>query len=116
MSESGFEEQLIEEESEVDEFPIADINKNYIVLKVEAYTHSHYNALFLKLTPNSLQNLKHSKKDIEAHWLAYKIDIREPSKISSEKLEYTNLMKALFYKIFLHFNSVTEATAKEFRS
>lgn len=61
-----------------DEFPIADYIHNYKMLKVEAYTHTHYNVLFLKLTQKSMTSLKKHSKDIEAHWLAFKIDLRYP--------------------------------------
>lgn len=85
------------------------------MLKVEAYTHTHYNTLFLKLTPQSIVSLQKQAKDVEAHWLAFKIDLRNPQTIDAEKLSYVNLMKALFYKIFLHFNSVTSDSADAYR-
>lgn len=84
-------------------------------MKVESYTHSHYNLLFLTLTEESMKSLKQSQKDIDAHWLTYKIDLRDPSSIPQDKLDFVNLMKGFFYKVFKHFNQVNEETANEFK-
>ncbi|KAL4446914.1 hypothetical protein ABPG74_014886 [Tetrahymena malaccensis] len=87
------------------DFPIKNFKKYYRILKVENYTHSHYNTLFLKLNASSMEYLKKQSKDVDSHWLAYKIDLRDPQSIPQEKIKFVNTMKSLFYKIFVHFNN-----------
>ncbi|EAS00608.1 hypothetical protein TTHERM_00411590 (macronuclear) [Tetrahymena thermophila SB210] len=102
----GCEVEVEEDEEDEDkDFPIKNFKKYYRILKVENYTHSHYNTLFLKLNASSMEYLKKQPKDVDSHWLAYKIDLRDPQSIPQEKIKFVNTMKSLFYKIFVHFNN-----------
>lgn len=72
------------------------LNNN--VHKTDLFNHSHYNALFLKITPQNLKRVGKNEKDVMIHQKCYNFDLKEKS-INFKKLEFMNLLKQVNYEI-----------------
>lgn len=72
------------------------LNNN--VHKTDLFNHSHYNALFLKITPSNIKKVSKNEKDALIHLKCYNFDLKE-KQINQKKLEFMNLLKMVNYEI-----------------
>lgn len=67
--------------------------------KFEYFSREHYHILFLKISPKNLEYLSHSTKDIFLHLNCFNVDLTQP--INPVDMNYMNLLKHVFFKIFM---------------
>lgn len=84
----------------------------------EYYSHSHYNAMFLQLTPKSLLQMKKKPFDLNLHRAMFKEDIDDTSSPCDNSVIICNYYKALIFSIvdislqYLNPSSVNNLTSK----
>lgn len=65
-------------------------------MKTNFYTHSHYKALFLVLTPETMATIAKNPKDAQAHRFIFDLDV---SNVNPVLLAHANLIKHVAFEI-----------------
>lgn len=72
------------------------IKKNFA--KSDFFNHTHYNALFLHLNADTIEELSRSEREIEIHQFCFRLNLLDDD-LDFHQLEYINIIKKFAYEV-----------------